>query len=122
MVLWGIVELGISTVGAYNILKGIYNMYKDAEDIKDQYRQNQDITEQYRRVQQAIDPLTESQYNRFEGEFLILNKSCILDPYKEKEVVDTTTTKDTKSQKQTHVVSSDLTTSVKIPKNNSYFF
>lgn len=101
MVLWGIVELGISTVGAYNILKGVYNMYKDAEDIKDQYRQNQVITDQYRRVQQTVDPLTESQYHRFEGEFLILNKSCILDPYKDNGKKITPT---------------DLTTSIKLPK------
>ena len=115
MVLWGIVELGISTVGAYNILKGIYNMYKDAEDIKDQYRQNQAITEQYRSVQQEIDPLTNSQYSRFEGEFLVLNKSCILDPYKEKNSGN--------KPKKRVKVSTDLNSSVaRLPKNNSHYF
>ena len=83
MVLWGIVELGMSTVGVYNILKGLYNMYQDAETIKKQYRENQAITDQYLHVQKKqVNPLTQSQYTRFEGEFLVLNKSCILDPYK----------------------------------------
>jgi len=82
MVLWGIVEIGMSTVGAYNIIKGLYNMYKDAEEIKDQYRESKAITNQYIRIQNGIDPLTQSQYNRFEGDFLLLNESCILDSKK----------------------------------------
>ena len=83
MVLWGIVELAVSAVGMYNITKGMYNMYCDAEEIKGQYRKHQQTTEEYRRAQHlaAIDPLTESQYSRFEGDFMVLNRSCILDPY-----------------------------------------
>ncbi len=83
MVLWGIVELTVSAVGAYNIIKGVYNMYCDAEEIKNQYRSNQRTTEEYRRAQigNRVDPLTESQYGRYEGEFMVLTKSMIIDPY-----------------------------------------
>lgn len=83
MVLWGIVEIAISTVGVYNVAKGIYNIYCDAENIKEQYRNHQKITEQYLRTQKIKKcSLTESQYDRFEGEFIVLSKSQILDPYK----------------------------------------
>ena len=83
MALWGIIEITISAVGAYNLVKGVYNMYCDAEVIKNQYRTHQRTTEQYRRAQSADhqDSLTESQNHRYEGEFIILNKSAILDPY-----------------------------------------
>ncbi len=81
MVLWGIIEITVSAVGGYNVIKGIYNMYCDAEKIKRQYREHQKITEQYRAQNSSQDQLTESTYQRFEGEFLILNKSCIIDPY-----------------------------------------
>ena len=80
MALWAIVELTISTVGTYNLVKGVYNMYRDAEEIKTQYRQHQHTAEQYRRAQTGHS-LTESQYDRYEGEFMILNKSMIIDPY-----------------------------------------
>lgn len=84
MALWAIMELTVSTVGAYNLVKGVYNMYRDAEEIKTQYRQHQHTAEQYRRAQRKNkrDSLTESQYHRYEGEFMILNRSMILDPYK----------------------------------------
>lgn len=82
MVLWGVVELAVSAVGAYNIAKGVYNMYRDAEEIKNQYRSHQRTVEQYRNAQN-INSLTESQYDRYEGEFMVLNKSAIIDPYNE---------------------------------------
>ena len=84
MVIWGIVEIAISAVGAYNIAKGAYNMYCDAEVVKNQYRQHQRTTEEYRRAQLAErrDPLTESQFDRYEGEFMVLNESTIIDPYR----------------------------------------
>lgn len=83
MALWAIVELTVSTVGAYNLAKGIYNMYRDAEEIKTQYRQHQQTAKQYRKAQPVKEvSLTESQYHRYEGEFMVLNKSMILDPYK----------------------------------------
>lgn len=83
MVIWAVVELTVSAVGAYNLAKGVYNMYRDAEEIKNQYRQHQKTTEQYRRAQngQNNDPLTESQFNRYEGEFIVLDKSMIIDPH-----------------------------------------
>lgn len=80
MALWAIVELTVSSVGVYNLMKGVYNMYCDAEEIKTQYRQHQTTAEQYRRAQ-AGRSLTESQYDRYEGEFMVLNKSMIIDPY-----------------------------------------
>ena len=84
MVIWGIVELTVSAVGAYNIVKGVYNMYCDTEKLKNQYRSHQRITEQYRRTQLGdYDHLTESQFHRYEGEFVILNESSIIDPYKQ---------------------------------------
>ena len=84
MALWGVVEIAVSAVGAYNIVKGAYNMYCDAEVIRDQYRQHQKTTEQYRRAQldDTDNLLTESQYHRYEGEFMVLNESAILDPYR----------------------------------------
>jgi len=82
MVLWGIIELAVSTVGVYNLAKGVYNMYCDAETIKEQYRNHQKIANEYRRTQGLKNiNLTESQCNRFEGEFIVLKKSQILDPY-----------------------------------------
>ena len=58
-------------------------MYCDAEEIKNQYRTHQRTMAQYRRAQSTHhrDPLTESQYHRYEGEFIVLDKSRILDPY-----------------------------------------
>ena len=83
MVFWVVIELAISSVGAYKIAKGVYNMYCDAEEIKNQYRQHQKTTEEYRRAQlPGRNPLTESQYHRYEGEFMVLNRSAIIDPYK----------------------------------------
>ena len=82
MAFWGIVEITVSAVGAYNLVKGMYSMYCDAEHIKDQYRTHQNTTEQYRRTHSTYHHLlTESQYHRCEGEFVVLNKSCIIDPY-----------------------------------------
>ena len=83
MAFWGVVELTVSAVGAYNLMKGVYNMYRDAEEVKTQYRQYQKTTEQYRRAQDRknTNPLTESQYHRYEGEFMVLNKSMVIDPY-----------------------------------------
>ncbi len=81
MALWGIVEITVSAVGAYNLVKGMYNMYCDAEHIKNQYRTHQNTTEQYRKSQSTNYSLTESQYHHCEGEFVVLNKSCIIDPY-----------------------------------------
>ena len=81
MIFWSIIELAISTVGGYNIVKGMYNIYCDAEEIKNQYRKNHKLTEQYKDIQCSHN-LTESTYQRFEGDFLILNKSQMIDPYK----------------------------------------
>ena len=59
-------------------------MYCDAEKIKQQYRTHQRTMEEYKRTQHpnSCNSLTDSQFTRFEGEFMILNKSAILDPYK----------------------------------------
>ena len=81
MIIWGLIELTISTVGGYNLVKGLYNMYRDAEEIKNQYRRNQKLTEQYKVVQGTHNTLTESTYHRFEGDFLVLNRSQMIDPY-----------------------------------------
>lgn len=79
-----IIELTVSAVGSYNVIKGLYNMYHDAEKIKKQYREHQRITEQYKNTQNLQpDYLTESTYQRFEGEFLVLSKSSIIDPYQQ---------------------------------------
>jgi len=84
MVIWGVIELAVSAVGAYNLAKGAYNMYCDAEDVKNQYRQHQKTTKEYRRAQLSDrePPLTESQFGRYEGEFLVLTESTIIDPYR----------------------------------------
>jgi hypothetical protein len=82
MVVWELVEIGVSIVGAYNIIKGAYNMYCDAEVVKTQYREHQRITDEYRRAQNPnFESLTESQFHRYEDDFVVLNKSVILDPY-----------------------------------------
>ena len=86
MVVWIFIEVAVATVGAYNLLKGAHNMYCDAESIKEQYRNHQKVTEEYFRTQgltKNIDPLTESQFARFEDEFMILKQSQIIDPYKD---------------------------------------
>jgi len=78
----GPLELAFSAIGAYNLIKGAYNMYCDAETIKNQYRQQQREMYKYKQAQNAVNPfLTESQFHRVENEFIVLNKSCILDPF-----------------------------------------
>jgi len=74
MVLFAIIELTVSSVGAYNIIKGLYNMYCDAEVIKEDYRNHQEITRQYKQAQQNGNPslLTETQYRRMEGQFELI--------------------------------------------------
>ena len=81
--MWGFVELAVSTVGAYNIVKGVYNLYCDTEYIKNQYRTHQATADQYRKSQlhKSVYKLTESQFQHYEGEFMILNKSTINDPF-----------------------------------------
>lgn len=82
MALWGVIELAVTTVGTYNIFKGFYNMYCDAEKIKDEYRSHQKITKDYLQAQGVkYNPLTESQFQRFEDEFLVMQRSQIIDPY-----------------------------------------
>lgn len=73
MVIWFAVEIVVSAVGMYNISKGVYNMYRDAETIKKKHRQHQKTIEEYRNACTDSKSLTESQYHRYEGEFLILN-------------------------------------------------
>lgn len=87
MVLGAIIELTVSVVGVYNLAKGAYNMYCDVDKIKKQYRDHQHITEEYRRSQvgKGIDHLTDSQYHRYEGEFIVLEERTILDPYRKNE-------------------------------------
>lgn len=78
MVLFVLFELTVSAVGLYNLAKGAYSMYCDAEEIKNQYRQHQRTAEEYIRVQnKPEDLLTESQYQNHEDEFLIMDKSMI---------------------------------------------
>lgn len=81
MSLWGLV---ISTVGFYNIIKGIYSMYCDADGIKNQYRLHQKVINDYKQTQnyKKQNRLTESQYHLYEHEFVLLNESQILDPYR----------------------------------------
>lgn len=76
-------ELTLSAVGVYNFVKGVYNMYCDAEEIKNQYREHQKTMYEYKLAQNVMETsLTESQFHRFEGEFVVLNKTAIIDPYK----------------------------------------
>jgi len=83
MGIWILIEVAVSAVGAYNIVKGAYNMYKDAETVKDQYREHQKITEEYLRTQgvKHQDPLTESQFDRQNDAFVVLSESQVVDPY-----------------------------------------
>lgn len=82
MIVWGLIELAVSTVGSYNIIKGIYNIYCDAEEIKNQYRKSQKLTEAYKTAQKINNSLTESTFHRFEDDFLIINRAGIIDIYK----------------------------------------
>ena len=74
IMIFTLIELTISSVGAYNIAKGLYNMYRDAEIIKQEYRNHKELTKQYKRAQQDGQPdvLTDSQYIRMEGQFQII--------------------------------------------------
>ena len=74
MVLWGLIELTISTVGAYNIIKGLYGIYTDAEKVKEKYKSHKHIKEEYLRDQGLIEKnrMTESQYTKLEDEFLLI--------------------------------------------------
>jgi hypothetical protein len=81
MVLWLVIEAAISAVGAYNIAKGVYNMYKDADVIKNEYKRHQRTSEQYKLAQlrKRRPVLTDTQYDRYEDEFALLTQSTILD-------------------------------------------
>lgn len=72
MVLWILFEAAVSTVATYNFVKGAYTMYRDVEHIKEQYRDHQKNIEDYLRAQGPHDSMTESQFTRFEGEFVVL--------------------------------------------------
>ena len=83
MVIMGVIQVVGSAIGAYNLVKGAYNMYCDAEVIKNQYRQHQRIVDEYRDAQtEKHDILTDSQFHRYENEFLVVNESMIIDPFK----------------------------------------
>ena len=78
----GPIEIAFSIIGAYNLVRGAYNMYCDAEEIKNQYRRQQKEMYEYRRAQNALNTsLTESQFHRVENEFIVLNRSLIIDPH-----------------------------------------
>ena len=71
---WGVI---LSALGVYNITKGMYNMYKDAEKLKTQYDKYQKITEQYSKFFKDNDcddeqDLTISQYEKYQDDFLII--------------------------------------------------
>jgi len=69
----GLINITFTIVGAYNFVKGIYNMYCDAQKIKDEYKDYQKNIYNYKREQHLINTsLTESMYHRMEEEFLIL--------------------------------------------------
>lgn len=73
MVLWLLAELAVSTVGGYNIAKGMYNMYKDADNLKDEYKKHRRTVKEYRKIQlNQKDELTESQFERQRGEFVVV--------------------------------------------------
>lgn len=74
MVLWGLIEITVTTVGTYNIIKGIYNIYRDAEKVKEKYKSHKTVTQEYLRTQgiQQINELTDSQYKRLEDDFLLI--------------------------------------------------
>lgn len=56
-------------VGLYNLAKGIYLVYSDVAELKQQYRDYH----RYKELQKIqFDPLTQSQYACFEGEFNVL--------------------------------------------------
>jgi len=69
--IFALIELTVSSVGAYNIIKGLYNMYCDAEVIKQEYRNHREMTIHYRQAQQngTTNSLSETQYRRMEGQF-----------------------------------------------------
>ena len=71
MVLLGIVEIAVYIVSGYNLARGFYDFYTDANKIKKTYKEHQRISKQYT-VLTTKPNLTESTYSRFEGEFLII--------------------------------------------------
>lgn len=72
MVLW-IIEIAITAVGSYNIIKGVYNIYTDANKIKKTYDKTKKNLSYYKNIDlfKSID-MTESQYKTEEDEFVIL--------------------------------------------------
>ena len=82
MVIWFIVEAVVSAVGVYNITRGVYNMYCDAEKVKKEYRKHQRTAEEYCAAQiKASDQLSESQFHQYENNFILLNQSTIMRDY-----------------------------------------
>jgi hypothetical protein len=70
---WGLFEIAISAVGVYNVLKGVYNIYKDAEHIKTEYKQQSNIIKTYKELQfNNNQSLTESQYVRKTDDFIVI--------------------------------------------------
>lgn len=73
MVLWVLAELAVSTVGGYNIAKGMYNMYKDADKLKDDYKKHRRTVKEYRKMQlNQKDELTASQFERQKDQFVVV--------------------------------------------------
>ena len=68
----------LSAVGAYNIIKGAWSMYSDAQSIRDRYQEYRHLSYKYRREQNVLSsPMSESQCVRTIDEFYILDDSPI---------------------------------------------
>jgi len=76
MAFWAAVEITLSAMGMYNITKGFYSMYCDADEIKTKYNNHKKTKEQYHisQTKNNNDPLTESQYINYKNDFIILKK------------------------------------------------
>ena len=71
--LWLIIDATIGAVGSYNIIKGIYGMYRDAKTIKKEYTKKQHEIKAYRQLQVNKPLLTDSQFIKRDSEFIELS-------------------------------------------------
>ena len=73
MVIWAVFDLTVATVGTYNLIKGIYEMYGEATKVKKEYKVYKRRKKEYKRTQGvAPNPLTQSQFSNVEKEFLLV--------------------------------------------------
>lgn len=72
MSVWTIFEIAVSSLGIVNVVKGVYNMYCDADEIKTNYKNHTKTREQYYidQLGHYNKPLTDSQYIKHEQKFV----------------------------------------------------